>query len=91
MHPKKDGREKEIARDPRLQKKIAQLKGVTYTVPLAEVAEDPVESGVVDAFAVQKGCVGSFEEELGQATDILGELMDMNEKVDTFCSSIPCP
>lgn len=82
MCPAPSGREREVKNDPRLQKKISQLKGIEYRIPLDDVVEEePAETQVIDAFAVETGIHTEFEEELGQATDILGELMDMNEKV----------
>ena len=84
MCPAPQGREREIKNDPRLQKKISELQGIEYRIPLVEVPEEqPGETQVIDAFAVEGGVHTEFEEELGQATDILGALMDMNEKVTT--------
>jgi len=84
MCPAPNGREREIKNDPRLQKKISHLQGIDYRVPLDEaVEEEAPETEIVDAFAVETGEETTFEEEMGmgQATDILGELMDMNEQV----------
>jgi len=64
-HPNPAGRSVEVKADPRLQKKIAHIKGIKYQArPISVVKEEVIQ--IVDAFAAEPGMVGSYEEELGQ-------------------------
>jgi len=79
MHPRPVGRSVEVDSDPRLQKKIAEMKGVEYLIPMP-IAEEPEMMERMMETMVRDEPVGSFEQELGQAKDIMSEIMDMGEK-----------